>query len=95
MFDTRGEYRLSCEHLGYLSPSLSSFSLQFASEAAFLSCICTIIVFVWIGVCPNSIRVFIPIDEMSRSGTYTGIGERFRMGVGRCFRGLLIYTWSA
>jgi hypothetical protein len=96
VFDTRGEYRLGCEHLqSYLSPTLNSFNLQFAAEASFLSCICVIIIFIWIGVRPTSIHVFILFDEMLHSGTYVGIRRRSQTANGSCFRGLLTSIWSA
>jgi hypothetical protein len=95
MFDTRGEYRLGCEHLAYLSPTLNSFNLQFAAEASTLSCICVIIIFIWIGVRPTSIHMFILFDEMLHSGTYIGIGRRSQTVIGSCFRGLPTSTWSA
>ena len=95
VFDTRGCYRLSCEHLNYLSPTLNSFNVQLAAEASTLSCIFVIIIFIWIGVCPTSIHVFILFDEVLHSGTYIGIGRRSRTVIGGCFRGLLIYTWCA
>jgi hypothetical protein len=92
--DTRGEYRLGCEHLAYLSPTLNSFNLQLTAEASVLSCICVIAIFVWIGVCPTSIRVSLLFDEMLHSGTYGGIGRRFQRVTGSYYRGLPTYTWS-
>ena len=50
MFDTRGDYRLGCEHLADLSPTLNSFNLQLTAESSLLSCICVLIIFIWIGV---------------------------------------------
>jgi hypothetical protein len=67
MFDTRGDYRLDCEHLAYLSLTLNSFNLQMLVEASTLSCICVIIIFIWIGVRPTSIHMFILFDEMLHS----------------------------
>ena len=97
MFDTRGDYRLSCEHLAYLSDSLTlnSFNLQLATEASFFSCICVIIIFIWIGVCSTSFHVLIRFDEMLRSGTCIGIRRRFQTVTGSCLRGLLTSTWYA
>jgi hypothetical protein len=95
VFDTRGYSRLNCEHLAYLSPTLNSFNLQLAAEASALSCICVIIIFVWIGVRPTSIHVFILFDEMLDSVTYIGIRRRSQTVTGSCFRGMPTYTWSA
>jgi len=94
-FDARGEYRLGCEYLVYLSPTLNSFNLQLAAEASILSCICVIIVFVWIGVRPAFIHVSIIFDEMLHSVTYVGIRGHSQTVIGSCFRGLLTSTWSA
>ena len=76
LFDTRGHYRFSCEHLAYLSPTLDSFNLQLGVEVSFLSCICVVITFIWIGVCPTFIHVFILFDEMLHSRTYIGLRRR-------------------
>jgi hypothetical protein len=96
VFDTRGDYRLSCEHLAYaayLSPTLNSFNLQFAAEASFLS---LVIIFIWIGVRPAPIHMFVPFDEMLHSGTYIGIRRRSRWqtATGSCFRGLAFVSSS-
>jgi hypothetical protein len=95
MSDTRREYRLSCEHLAYLSQTLNSFNLQLIAEASFLSCICVTIILIWIGVRPTSIHVFFLFDEMLHSGTYVGIRRMFQTVIGSCFSGLPTYTWSA
>jgi hypothetical protein len=95
VFDTRGYYRLSCEHLTHLSPTLNSFNLQLTAEASTLSFICVIIIFIWIGVRPTSIHVFILFDEMLHSGTYIGIRRRSQTVTGSCFKGLPTSTWSA
>jgi hypothetical protein len=93
--DTRGEYRLGCEHLAYLSPTLNSFNLQLAAEASLLSCICVIIIFIWIGVRPTFIHVIILFNKMLHSGTYIVIRRRSQMVIGNYFSGLLTSTWSA
>jgi hypothetical protein len=97
VFDTRGVYRLICEHLAYLSSTLTLnlFNLQFAAEACFLSFICVVFIFICIGVRPPSVHVFILFDEMLRSGTYAGIRRRSQTVIGSCFRGLLISIWFA
>ena len=93
--DPRGEYRLSCEHLANRSPTLNSFNLQLAAEASILSCICVIVIFVWIGVRPAFIHVSITVDEMLHSVTYVGTKGGFQPVIGGCFRDLLTSTWSA
>jgi len=60
----------------YLSPTLNSFNLQFAAEASSLGCICVTIIFIWIGVRPTCIHVFIQFDKMLHSGSYIGIRSR-------------------
>ena len=95
LFDTRGHYRFSCEHLAYLSPTLDSFNLQMGVEVSFLSCICVVITFIWIGVCPTSTRVFTLFNETLHSGTYGGIRRSSQTVVGSCLRGLLTSIWSA
>ena len=95
MFNTRGQYRLGCEHLAYLSPTLNSFNLQLTAEAASLSCTFVTVILIWIGVRPTSIHVFILFDEMLHSGTYIGIGKRSQTVIGSCSRVLLTSTWSA
>jgi hypothetical protein len=97
VFDTRGENRLSCEHLAYLSPTLNSFNFnsQLAAEASVLSCICVVITFAWIGVRPTSIHMFVLFDDMLHSGTYIGIRRSSQTAIGSCFSGLLTSTWSA
>ena len=93
MFDTRGDYRPSCEHLAYLSPTLNSLNLQLGSEASLLSLICVTIILINIGVCPTSIHMFILLKETLHSGTYVGIGTRSQTVIGNCSRGLLTSTW--
>ncbi len=78
-----------------MSPTLNSFDLQFASAASSLSCICVVIIFIWIGVRPAFIHVFILLDEMLHSGTYVGIRRRSQTVTGGCLRGLLTSIWSA
>ena len=78
-----------------MSPTLSSFNLQLTAEASVLSCFCLTIMFIWIGVRPASIRVFILFDEMLHSGTYIGIRRCSQTVIGSCFRALLTSTWSA
>jgi hypothetical protein len=95
VFDTRGEYRFSCEHLAYLPPKLNSFILQLNAEASLLSCISVMIVLVWIGVRLTFIQVFILFDEMLHSGTYIGIRRPFQTGIGSYFKDLPTSTWSA
>jgi hypothetical protein len=95
VFNARGVYRLSCEHLAYLSPTLNSFNLQFAAESLSLSCVCVVVIFIWIGVRPTFIHMFILFDEMLHSGTYVGIRRGSQTVDGSYFRGLLTFTWFA
>jgi hypothetical protein len=93
--DSRGAHRLSCEHLAYLSPTLNSFNLQLAAEASLLSCICVMIIFLWIGVRPTFIRTFILFDNVLHSGTYIGIRRSSQAAIGSYFKDLSTSTWSA
>ncbi len=70
MSDTRGQYRLSCEHLTYLSPTLNSFNLQLTTEASLVSCVCVTIILICIGVRPTFIHVFVLYDEMLQRNVY-------------------------
>jgi hypothetical protein len=95
VFDIR--YQLSCEHcehLAYLTLTLNSLNLQLPTKVSVLSCICVIIILIWICVRPAFIHAFIMYDEMLHSGTYIGIG-RSQTAIGSCFRDLLTSTWSA
>ena len=94
MFDARGDYRLSCENLVYLSPILNPFNLQLTAESSLLSCICVLIIFIWIGVRPTSFHLFTLFDEILHSGTCIGIRRGSQTVVGSCLGGLLTFTWS-
>ncbi len=65
VFDTRGQYRLSCEHLAYLFPARLGThpTLQVTAEASTLSFIFVTVIFIWIGVRPTSFHVFVMVDE--------------------------------
>jgi hypothetical protein len=95
MFNTRGEYWLNCK---YLIPSVfisNSPNIQLAAEAAIISFISVIVIFIWIGVRSISFHVSLLFDEMLHSGTCGGIRRRFQTVIGSCSMDLLTSTWSA
>ncbi|KAI0276631.1 hypothetical protein BGY98DRAFT_1097988 [Russula aff. rugulosa BPL654] len=76
------QYQQSLQSYDSSSPSIScltpgqSIGLAFQAEASVLSCICVVVILIWMGVRPASIHIFILFDEMYHSGTYIGIGRR-------------------
>ena len=95
MFDARGDYRFSCEHLADLSLTLNSFNLQLTAKSSLLSCICVLIILIWIGVHPTLFHMFILFDEILHSGMCIGTRRRSQTVIGSCSMDLLTFIWSA
>jgi len=95
MSDTWGEYRLSCGHLAYPSPTLNSSIYssrpRHRSLVAFVSS-SSLSALAYARLPFTCLSLF---DEMLHSGTYVGIRRRSQTVIGGCFSGLLISTWSA
>ena len=96
MFNTRAEYRISCEHLVYILVFVPISSLvQLTAEASFITCVAVIIILVLIGVRPTSFHISFLFHRVLYRGTYDGIERGSQAVTGTCFRGLLTSTWSA
>ena len=79
-----------------LCPELTPCTVQLTAEASIISCVCVIIIFIWICVRPTCFHMSFLFDEMLHSGTYDGIERSLgQMVTGSCSRGRLTSTWCA